>query len=286
VLGIEPSANVAAAAEADGVPTRVEFFGQGVAERLRAEGITPDLVVGNNVLAHVPDLADFVAGLATLIGDTGLLTMEFPHLLRLLEKCEFDTIYHEHYSYFSLLAVTDVFGRRGLEIVDVEELSTHGGSLRVHVRARGAAPVSARVGALLDQERAARLDDLATYDAFADDVARVRDELLEFLRAVLDDWQLVIGYGAPAKGNTLLNYCGVTTELLPFTVDRSPAKQGRLLPGSHVPVEAPQRLLDARPEYVLVLPWNLLDEITEQMAAVREWGGRFVVPVPRLQVLA
>ncbi len=285
VLGIEPAASVAAAARARGVATRVEFFGVESAERLRAEGIAPALVVGNNVLAHVRDLDDFVRGLAVLVGADGLLTMEFPHLLRLLQEREFDTIYHEHYSYFSLLAVTDVFARRGLEVVDVEELATHGGSLRVHVRAAGSAPVATRVAELLDRERAAALDDPATYAAFAEDVARVRDDLLSFLHGVLDDWQLVVGYGAPAKGNTLLNYCGVTTELLPFTVDRSPAKQGRLLPGSHVPIEAPERLLEARPEYVLVLPWNLLDEITDQMAAVREWGGRFVVPIPRLRVL-
>jgi hypothetical protein len=285
VLGIEPAANVAAAAEARGVPTRVEFFGRAVAEALRAEGVRPALVVGNNVLAHVPDLDDFVGGLAALVGDSGLLTMEFPHLLRLLEGREFDTIYHEHYSYFSLLAVVDVFGRRGLDIVDVEELSTHGGSVRIHARAAGTTPVSDRVTAILGRERDAGLDDTAAYERFAADVARVRVELLDFLEAARVEGRVVVGYGAPAKGNTLLNFCGVTPQQIEFTVDRSPAKQGRVLPGTHLPIEAPERLLEVRPDYVLVLPWNLLDEISSQMTAVRDWGGHFVVPIPRPRVV-
>jgi hypothetical protein len=285
VLGIEPSANVAAAAEADGVPTRVEFFGRACAEALRAEGVRPDLVVGNNVLAHVPDLDDFVGGLATLIGESGLLTMEFPHLLSLLEHGEFDTIYHEHYSYFSLLAACDVFRRRGMEIVDVELLTTHGGSLRIHARAEGAVARSSRVDDVLERERSAGLDDLDAYRTFADDVARVRTDLLTFLHQARDGGRKVLAYGAPAKGNTLLNYCRVTPELVPFTVDRSPVKQGRVLPGTHLPIEAPERLVDVRPDYVLVLPWNIVDEITAQMAVVRDWGGRFVVPIPRLRVL-
>jgi hypothetical protein len=285
VLGIEPAANVAAAAVARGVPTRVEFFGQALALALRDRGLRPDLVVGNNVLAHVPDLDDFVSGLATMVGDTGLLTMEFPHLLRLLEGREFDTIYHEHYSYFSLLSAVDVLARRGLEIVDVEELPTHGGSLRIHGRAAGTAPVSDRVRALLERERDAGLDGVGAYARFAADVAAVRDELLAFLRTARSEGRVVLGYGAPAKGNTLLNYCGVAEDLVAFTVDRSPVKQGRLLPGTHLPIKAPECLLECRPDYVLVLPWNLLDEITEQMGAIREWGGRFVVPIPRLQVV-
>ncbi|HEY8216656.1 MAG TPA: class I SAM-dependent methyltransferase [Acidimicrobiia bacterium] len=284
VLGIEPSANTAAAAEARGVPTRVEFFGSALATSLRADGVRPELVVGNNVLAHVRDLDDFVRGLAILVGD-GLLTMEFPHLLRLVEGLAFDTIYHEHYSYFSLLTARDVFERRGLDVVDVEELPTHGGSLRVHVRTRGRTDVSDRVHRLVEQERAAGLDTTTAYDAFASDVERIREELPLFLRAARADDRLVVGYGAPAKGNTLLNSCGVTSELLPFTVDRSPVKQGMLLPGSHVPIESPERLLERRPDYVLVLPWNLVDEITEQMRAVREWGGQFVVPIPRPHVV-
>jgi len=285
VLGIEPSANVAAAAEARGVPTRVEFFGARSATALRDEGLAPDLVVGNNVLAHVRDLDDFVRGLAILVGDTGLLTMEFPHLLRMLEGREFDTIYHEHYSYFSLLAACNVFARRGLEIVDVDELPTHGGSLRIHVRAAGTSPVSDRVTAVLAREQEAGLGDFAVYESFASDVEEVRTELLAFLAQARREGHRVLGYGAPAKGNTLLNYCGVTTDLVAFTVDRSPVKQGRLLPGTHLPIEAPERLLDARPDYVLVLPWNLLGEITTQMAAVRDWGGRFVVPIPRVRIV-
>ena len=285
VLGIEPSANVAAVAETNGVPTRVEFFGRACAEALRAEGVRPDLVVGNNVLAHVPDLDDFVGGLATLVAESGLLTMEFPHLLSLLEHREFDTIYHEHYSYFSLLAACDVFGRRGMDIVDVELLTTHGGSLRIHVRAEGASERSSRVDALLERERSSGLDDLDAYRTFAADVAQVRADLMAFLQEARDGGRTVVAYGAPAKGNTLLNYCRVTSELVPFTVDRSPVKQGRVLPGTHLPIEAPERLVDARPDYVLVLPWNIVDEIAAQMAVVRDWGGRFVVPIPRVRVL-
>jgi hypothetical protein len=285
VLGIEPAANVADVAVARGVPTRVEFFGRAVAEGLRAEGLSPDLVIGNNVLAHVPDLGDFVEGLAALIGSSGLLTLEFPHLLRLLEGREFDTIYHEHYSYFSLLAVSALFRPRGLEVVDVEQLATHGGSLRVHARATGSAPVSPRVNALLEVERDAGLNELGIYEAFAADVEATRDDLLAFLEGARAEGRLVVGYGAPAKGNTLLNFCGVTTDLIAFTVDRSPVKQGRVLPGTHLPIEAPERLLERRPDYVLVLPWNLVDEITTQMAAVRDWGGRFVVPIPHPRVV-
>jgi hypothetical protein len=211
--------------------------------------------------------------------------MEFPHLLRLLEGREFDTVYHEHYSYFSLIAVRDVLARRGLDIIDVEELQTHGGSLRVHVRRAGASATSPAVDQLVATERHAGLDTLAAYEAFSSDVAAVRDELMDFLRTAHREGRRVVGYGAPAKGNTLLNFCGVTPELMAFTVDRSLVKQGRVLPGTHVPIEAPQRLLDAKPDYVLVLPWNLLDEITTQMSTVRDWGGRFVVPIPQLRVV-
>jgi hypothetical protein len=285
VLGIDPSGNVAASAVAAGVPTRVEFFGVAVAESLRAEGLSPSLVVGNNVLAHVPDLDDFVRGLAILAGESALVTLEFPHLLQLLRMREFDTIYHEHYSYFSLSAASDVFGRRGLQVVDVEQLPTHGGSLRVHLRCAGTSMPSDRVRTLLEDESASGLGTDVAYDEFAAAVSSVRTGLVDFLQRARAEERVVVGYGAPAKGNTLLNYCAITPELVEFTVDRSPVKQGRLLPGTHLPIRSPERLIERRPDYVLVLPWNVFDEIRTQMAAVHEWGGRFVVPIPTPRVV-
>jgi SAM-dependent methyltransferase len=286
VLGIDPAANTAAVAEECGVPTRVEFFGACTAQRMRDEGLRPDLVVANNVLAHVPDLDDFVRGLAILLDDGGALTMEFPHLLRMVEGCEFDTIYHEHYSYFSLIAARDVFARRGLEVVAVEELPTHGGSLRIHACAHGRAVPDPSVEGLVQRERDSGLDSVAAFDDFAARVAVVRSELRSFLESARAEGRLVAGYGAPAKGATLLNSCGVDAALLPFTVDRSPAKQGLLMPGCHVPIEAPERIVERRPDDVLVLPWNLIDEIVDEMRSVRTWGGRFVVPIPRPHVVA
>jgi predicted TPR repeat methyltransferase len=287
VLGIEPAANVAQAAEALGIPTRVRFFGSAMARDLVAEGVRADLLVGNNVLAHVPALNDFVAGLAILLAPTGVLTMEFPHLLRLLEEGQFDTIYHEHFSYFSFATVRQVFAARGLELFDVEELPTHGGSLRIYAHHAGDSThtVGSRVAALLAKEAAAGLDRVATYRAFEERVRTVKRDLLRFLLQAADEGKTVVGYGAPAKGNTLLNYCGVRADLLAYTVDRSPHKQGRFLPGTRIPILGPERILETRPDYVLVLPWNLKDEVTAQMAAVRGWGGRFVVAVPRLEVL-
>jgi len=287
VLGIEPAANVAAAATAKGVPTRTEFFGAQTARSLAAEGRRADLIVANNVFAHVPDLNDFTAGFAPLLKPAGLLTLEFPHLLRLIEGNQFDTLYHEHFSYFSLGAAHRVLARHGLTVCDVEELPTHGGSLRVHaMRAEAAPSVKPRVAALLATEIRAGLEDLATYPAFAARARHTADALLTFLRSAKAEGKRVAGYGAPAKGNTLLNYCGVGPDLLEYTVDRSPHKQGLLLPGSHIPVHAPARLFETRPDYVLILPWNLTAEVTAQMAGIRDWGGRFVVPIPRLEVLA
>ncbi|HEY2955091.1 MAG TPA: class I SAM-dependent methyltransferase [Candidatus Eisenbacteria bacterium] len=287
VLGIDPAANVARAAEAAGVPTRVAFFGETLARDLVAEGITADLLIGNNVLAHVPELNDFVAGLGALLAPRGVLTMEFPHLLRLIEENQFDTIYHEHFSYFSLLAAQALFARHGLRIFDVELLPTHGGSLRIHVahesdRARPEAPA---VAALIGAERAAGLDTPAPYYAFAGRVEGCRRELLRFLHEARDRGRTVAGYGAPAKGNTLLNYCGVGPDLVAFTVDKSPHKQGTYLPGTHIPVYAPERLRESRPDYVLILPWNLKEEVMAQTGYVREWGGRFVVPIPSVAVV-
>jgi SAM-dependent methyltransferase len=287
VLGIEPAANCAKAAEDKGVPTRVSFFGAAAARILVEEGLRADLLIGNNVLAHVPDLNDFVSGLAILLKPDGVITMEFPHLLQLMRHNQFDTIYHEHYSYLSFLAIERVFNRHGLTLFDVEHLSTHGGSLRIFARHANDAskPVGPAIEVLRAQEQAAGLESLAAYSMFSNQVIETKSKLLEFLIAVRRAGKKVWAYGAPAKGNTLLNFCGIRSDFIEATVDRSPHKQGRFLPGTHIPIHAPERLIEARPDYVLILPWNLRDEITEQMAQVREWSGQFVVPIPELRVL-
>lgn len=285
VLGVEPAANVARVAEQRGVPTHVAFFGRETARRLSAEGKRADLMAANNVLAHVPDLNDFIAGFKILLKESGVATIEFPHLMRMVEENQFDTIYHEHYSYFSLLAADAAFRRHGLIIFDVERLPTHGGSLRIFVThaGRGIEPSRAVVD-LLARERAEGYDTAKRYAAFADACVEVKSALLDFLIKARRDGKRVAAYGAPAKGNTLLNFCGARTEYIAFTVDRSPYKQGRYLPGTHVPIRAPEAILETRPDYVLILPWNLKDEIVEQMASIRDWGGRFVVAVPELTV--
>jgi SAM-dependent methyltransferase len=287
VLGIEPAANVAAAAEAAGIPSVVKFFGEATARELAAEGQLADLLVGNNVLAHVPGLNDFVAGLKVLLAPAGVLTMEFPHLLRLMAEDQFDTIYHEHYSYFSFTTVRKIFAAHGLTLFDVEELPTHGGSLRIYARhdEDPSKPVGERVAGLLAREEAAGLSRLEAYSSFAERVRRVKRGFLRFLIEAREQGRSIAAYGAPAKGNTLLNYCGVRTDLLDYTVDRSPHKQGRFLPGTRIPIHGPDRLRETRPDYVLILPWNLVDEIVEQMADVRSWGGKFVVAIPEVRVL-
>jgi hypothetical protein len=286
VLGVEPAANVAAVAQGKGIETLVRFFGVALARELVAAGRRARLLLGNNVLAHVPDLNDFVAGLKILLADDGVITMEFPHLLRLIEGNQFDTIYHEHFSYFSLLAVQRVFAAHGLTIFDVDELPTHGGSLRIYARhAREGEAQGERVVHLLTTEREYGLDRLETYARFAEQVRETKRALLAFLIRAKEEGKRVAGYGAPAKGNTLLNYCGVGTDFLDYTVDRSPHKQGLFLPGTRIPIHAPGRLRETRPDYVLILPWNLKDEIVDQMADVRSWGGRFVVPIPRVEVV-
>jgi SAM-dependent methyltransferase len=287
VLGVEPCANVARAAEERGIPSVVEFFGLGLGQRLRAEGGPADLIIGNNVLAHVPDINDFVSGMKALLAPGGVITMEFPHLLRLVRHNQFDTIYHEHFSYLSFVAVQRIFAHHGLELFDVEELPTHGGSLRIYAchkddeRHR----VGPRVGALLEREREAGYEDIATYRDFEEKVHRTKRELLKFLIGAREAGKRVAGYGAPAKGNTLLNFCGVRTDLIDYTVDRAPSKQDTLLPGVRIPVYPPEKIMETRPDYVLILPWNIAEEITSKMAAVKEWGGRFVVPIPELRVL-
>ncbi|HSK25560.1 MAG TPA: class I SAM-dependent methyltransferase, partial [Jiangellales bacterium] len=286
VLGVEPCADVAAAARARGVRTEEVFLGEASGKELAGRYGTADLVVGNNVLAHVPDVVDFVRGLRALVSEGGVVSLEFPHLQRLVELRQFDTIYHEHYSYFTLRTAAAVLEAGDLVVVDVDELSTHGGSLRVWARpAVAAGRPSDTVGEVLSRERAAGLHDLAGHDGFAGAVLDVKSDLLEFLVGASRRGELVAGYGAPGKGNTLLNHCGVREDLLAFTVDRNPAKQGRYLPGTHIPIRGPEALADAGPDYVLVLPWNLRDEIAAQLAPLRERGTRLVVPIPRLEVL-
>jgi hypothetical protein len=285
---VEPAANVAHVARAAGVPTRVEFFGAAVAAGFVAEGQAADLLVANNVLAHVPDLDDFVVGLAQALTPGGVLTIEFPHLLRMLQRVEFDTIYHEHFSYFSMLAAVHALEQRGLRVFDVEELATHGGSLRLWVGRRESCPFETTdaVSTLAEEERAAGLEQPVAYEAFEAKVERARASLRSFLAHARRAGRRVAAYGAAAKGNTLLNSCGVSTDEIPYVVDRSPHKQGRFLPGSHLPILDPDHVREDRPDYLLILPWNLRDEITEQMADVREWGGRFVVAIPEVEVLA
>lgn len=287
VLGIEPARNVAREAERRGVPTLVKFFGANTAAELVAQGRRADLLVGNNVLAQVPDLRDFVAGLHTLLAPQGVLTLEFPHLLRLIEENQFDTIYHEHFSYFSFTTTVNLLAESGLTVFDVDELPTHGGSLRVYARhtADDARPVSPAVSRLLASEATAGVGTLAYYESFRQQVQETKWKLLTFLIEARRAGRTVVGYGAPGKGNTLLNYCGIRSDFLDYTVDRSPHKQGKFLPGTHIPIYSPDRIRETRPDYVLILPWNLKTEIVQQMAYIREWGGRFVVPIPEVRVL-
>jgi len=287
VLGIEPAANVAAVAEKKGVPTLVKFFGTRTAGELAAAGRKADLIAGNNVLAHVPDLNDFVSGMKELLAPRGVITMEFPHLLKLMQESQFDTIYHEHFSYISFVVAERVFAAHRLTLFDVDEIPTHGGSLRIYARhaANNGLPVTPKLSELRERERAAGLERADTYRSFAEQVRATKRSLLKFLIQAKESGKSVVGYGAPAKGNTLLNYCGVRSDLLEYTVDRSSHKQGRFLPGVHIPVYAPERIMQTRPDYLLILPWNLKDEIVAQMAGIRAWGGRFVVPIPQAKVL-
>jgi SAM-dependent methyltransferase len=284
VLGVEPSSNVAKAAEAAGVRTKVVFFGTNSAKSLKAEGFAADLIAANNVLAHVPDINDFVEGFRILLKPDGVATFEFPHLLNLMQQNQFDTIYHEHFSYISLLAAERIFAAHGLEVFEVEELPTHGGSLRVYAAHAGSRKAGEAVAKLRAKEKAARLDAVDAYSNFADRVVRTKCELLDFFVEARRGGKSVVGYGAPAKGNTLLNYCGIGPELLPYTVDVSPHKQGKFLPGTRIPVHHPDMIFQTKPDYVLILPWNIKDEIMHQMRAVRDFGAKFVTAIPSLQV--
>lgn len=286
-LGIEPAANIAAAAEKKGVPTLVQFFGADAAKSLiRHNEAAADLLIGNNVLAQVPNLNDFVAGLRIALKANGVVTMEFPHLRRLMEDNQFDTIYHEHFSYFSFLTVERLFAAHGLVIFDVQELPTHGGSLRIYAchLEDATKQVSPRVTVLRNQEADEGFTNLEIYLSFSEKVRQTKRSLLDFLITAKNEGKSIVGYGAPGKGNTLLNYCGIRTDFLDYTVDRNPYKHGRYTPGTHIPIHPPERILETRPNYVLILPWNLKDEIMEQMAPIREWGGEFVVPIPEVRV--
>ncbi|HSY43321.1 MAG TPA: class I SAM-dependent methyltransferase [Candidatus Acidoferrum sp.] len=287
-LGVEPAANVAKVAVERGVPTLITFFGRQTAEKMVSSGKKADLIIGNNVLAQVPDLNDFIGGISILLKPQGVATLEFPHLVKLMEQNQFDTIYHEHFSYFSLIAVEKIFAAHGLTLFDVEELATHGGSLRIYARHANdtSRPVSARLADLRNRELAAGFDQMNTYSSFAEQVKATKRNLLEFLIQARRSGSKVVGYGAPGKGNTLLNYCGIRTDFLDFTVDRNPYKQGKFLPGTHIPVFPVEKIDEARPDYLLILPWNFKDEIIRQMAHIRSWGGKFVVPIPHVQVIS
>ena len=287
VLGIEPAANVAKAAVDKGVPTLVRFFGTQVSRELAAEGKTADLVAGNNVLAQVPDLNDFVEGLKILLKPDGVLTLEFPHLLRLIELNEFDTIYHEHFSYFSLISTIKIMEAHGLRVFDVEELKSHGGSLRIFAcrAASRSHEVRPNVQKVMHDEVDAKLDRVAGYETFARQVRETKLALVEFLLKVAREGKRVAGYGAPGKSATLLHYCGIGKDMIEYTVDRSLYKQGRRLPGTRIPIYAPDRIRETKPDYVVILPWNLKDEIMQQLNYIREWGGKFVVPIPKVAVL-
>ena len=285
VLGVEPAANVAKVAQSKGIETCVAFFGNKVARQLADAGKMADLMVANNVLAHVPDINDFIAGFKTLLQPQGIATFEFPHLKRLIEDRQFDTIYHEHFSYISLFVAEKLFNFHGLRVYDVEQLPTHGGSLRLFVcHAEAAYPRTKRVDDVAGEEGKAGLDQLDPYTQFASTVVEIKAELLTFLIDARRSGKTVAGYGAPAKGNTLLNYCGVGREFIPFTVDISPHKQGRHLPGVQIPIHAPDYILATKPDFILILPWNLKDEVTRQMEVVRNWGGKFVTAIPFLRI--
>lgn len=287
VLGIEPAANVAKSARKRGIPTKELFFGAETARELVAEGKSADLIIGNNVLAHVPNINDFLTGMKILLSPSGLITMEFPHLMRLVDEIQFDTIYHEHFSYFSLLAVDRIIAAHGLVVYDVEELTTHGGSLRIYVKhvEDDTRIISGRVNALKEREINAGYTSMDFYNAFGEMVKRIKRDILKLLIQLKEEGKTIVGYGAPAKGNTLLNYCGIKTDFIDYTVDRNPYKQGRYLPGSRIPVEAPEKIWETKPDYVFIFPWNLKNEIMEQTQYIRQWGGKYIIPIPNVKVI-
>ena len=287
-IGVEPAANVAAVAEKKGVPTVVKFFGRDTARELAVRYGRVDLLIGNNVLAQVPDLNDFVGGMTTVLKPQGVVTMEFPHLMRLMQENQFDTIYHEHFSYFSFTTAEKIFASHGISLFDVEELPTHGGSLRIYGKHDDddSKPISARVVEMRKRERDAGFDRIDTYCDFGEQVKETKRKLLEFLIGARREGKSVVAYGAPGKGNTLLNYCGIREDFIDYTVDRNPYKQGKFLPGTRIPILHPDKIMETKPDYLMILPWNFKDEIMAQMSRIREWGGRFVVAIPRLTVFS
>lgn len=286
-LGVEPAVNVAKVAEEKGVKTIVDFFSVSLAQRLSAEGLQADLVLGNNVLAQVPDLNDFVAGIAVLLKPDGVVTIEFPHLKKLIDENQFDTIYHEHYCYFSLLAAERIFAKHDMRLFDVEEVPTHGGSLRIFgsLNSSAAHPVTDRYRALMKLELDEGYGAMPVYEGFGEKILDLKSDILEFFMKARREGKVVAGYGAPGKGNTLLNYCGIRSDWMPFTCDRNPYKHGRFLPGSRVPVLPPEALAEEKPDYVVIMPWNLKTEIREQLRFVEEWGGKLVTFIPQVEIL-
>jgi SAM-dependent methyltransferase len=284
--GIEPAANVAKVAEQKGVPTIVEFFGEEFAHKLAADGQQADVIAANNVLAQVPDLNDFVSGFKVLLRAGGVITIEFPHLMRLMEENQFDTIYHEHFSYFSFLTAARIMSAHGLRIFDVDEISTHGGSLRVYCchDEDESKPTTERAKELQKREEAAGFTSLDHYRNFAEQVKETKRKILKFLITAKEEGKSVVGYGAPGKGNTLLNYCGIRSDFIDYTVDRNPYKQGKFLPGTRIPIFGPEKIAETKPDYLFILPWNFKDEIMKQCSYIKEWGGKFVVPIPEVQV--
>ena len=287
VIGIEPAANVAKVAVEKGIPSIIDFFGQKLAIKLTSSDIKADLIIGNNVLAHVPNINDFVKGMRILLKSNGIITMEFPHLKNIILLNQFDTIYHEHFSYLSLTTVIKIFEKHNLKIFNVDQIPTHGGSLRIY--ATGSENndkfVNESVGKVLMDEEKAGLKDINTYSQYSEQVKSTKREILEFLIKRKQEGKTIVGYGAPAKGNTLLNYCGIRTDFIDYTVDISPHKQGLYLPGTHIPIELPENIRETKPDYVFILPWNLKDEIMEQLSYIRSWGGKFIVPIPKLEVI-
>jgi len=286
-LGVEPAANVAEIARGKGIETEACFFGEESAKRIASEHGKADLILGNNVLAHVPNIHDFVQGLKELLADGGTVTMEFPHLLKLMELNQFDTIYHEHFSYLAFFVVEKIFASHGLTLYDVDEVPTHGGSIRIYARhAQDASkPIGEAVERLRSREFEAGLNRLEAYASFTEQVKETKRALLDFLIRANREGKTVVGYGAPGKGNTLLNYCGIREDFLAYTVDRNPLKQGRYTPGTRIPILPPEKIRETKPDYILILPWNLKEEISKQHAYVADWGGRFVVPIPKVEVL-
>lgn len=287
-LGIEPARNVAEVAIGKGVPTLTDFFGEALAQKLAAENKQADLLLGNNVLAQVPDINDFVKGMKVLLKPHGVITMEFPHLVRLMKENQFDTIYHEHFSYFSFVTVQKIFAAHGLTLFDVDILPTHGGSLRIYAchTEDNSHEISTVVTDLLNKEKHFGIDNLETYRSFDENVKETKRKLLDFLISAKRAGKSIAGYGAPGKGNTLLNYCGIRNDFLDYTVDRNPYKHDKFLPGTHIPIFAPDRIKETKPDYLLILPWNFKEEIMEQMAYIKEWGGRFIIPIPHVEVIA